>query len=93
MVRGYCAGSVRELRPEPSGGGDRPQNRLEEAEPLYRRALRILVLTSVRSGRDSPDLQTVRGNYSSCLKERGRSKAEIRVELNAVDKEARAQQR
>jgi len=68
-------------------------NRLEEAEPLYRRALRILVLTSVRSGRDSPDLQTVRGNYSSCLKERGRSKGEVRVELEAVDKEARAQQR
>src|SRR5262249_61952477 len=71
----------------------RATNRLAEAEPLYRRALRILVLTSVQSGHDSPDLQTVRGNYSSCLKERGRTNAEVSVELEGVEKEARAQLR
>src|SRR5262249_28908338 len=66
-------------------------NRLAEAEPLYRRALRILVLSSLQNGHDHPDLGAVRSNYTTCLEKGGRTGAEITVALRMVDAEARAQ--
>jgi hypothetical protein len=59
-------------------------NRLSEAEPLYRRALAILVQFTRATGHQHPNLETVRNNYVRVLTALGRSEAETEAALKSA---------
>jgi len=59
-------------------------NRLEEAEPLMRRALEIFHQFSEAIGHEHPDMHVVIANYNRLLKEMGLSEAEIAERLEQI---------
>jgi tetratricopeptide (TPR) repeat protein len=64
-------------------------NRVNDAELLYRRGLVILVRFTLMTGHQHPNLETAGSNYIQALQELGRTEAEIRAALNAINNEAR----
>ena len=54
------------------------------AQPLFEHALKGLLKVTAAIRRPHPSLQACIGNYSGCLKEMGRSDADIRDTLNAL---------
>lgn len=56
-------------------------NRLAEAEPLIRRAVKILLLITQRTGHPHPQLQVVLGNYHALLKEMGLAEEAIQQRM------------
>jgi len=67
----------------------RDTNRLNEAVPIYRRALAILVQFARATGHQHPKFELVLGNYVRALREIGRTKAEIEAALNSILADAR----
>jgi len=65
---------------------DRPA----EAEPLYRRALQILLLFQRRTGHEHPPLRDAFKNYAGLLQAMGLSKAEIEERFKAIFQEVPA---
>ena len=63
-------------------------NRQGEAEPLYRRALVILLAFQHNTGHAHPHRDTAIGNYGGLLAAMGRSQPEIAVALATVFREA-----
>jgi hypothetical protein len=59
----------------------RDTNRLSGAEPLYRRAVGILVHFARATGHQHPHFETVRANYAEALTALGRSEAEVEAAL------------
>jgi tetratricopeptide (TPR) repeat protein len=59
-------------------------NRLNEAEPLYRRGVGVLTQFTRTTGHQHPNLEAVRANYVQALTALGRSKAEIEAALRSV---------
>ena len=59
-------------------------NRLDEAEPLMRRALGIFLDFTCCKGHEHPHLGKVMGNYANILKALGRSEEDIDVELRKL---------
>jgi hypothetical protein len=55
----------------------RATNRLSGAEPLYQRALVILIRFTLMAGHQHPNLEPVQSNYAQALRELGRTDAEI----------------
>jgi len=65
-------------------------NRHTEAEPLYRRALQILLLFERRTGHEHPHYRTMKNNYTLLLKDMGLAPAEIEERLKAIVQEVPA---
>ena len=59
-------------------------NRLDEAEPLMRRALVILVTFGRQTGYDHPNLRMFAENYRGLLTKLGRSPKQIEDELRGL---------
>jgi hypothetical protein len=64
-------------------------NRLNEAEPLFRKSLAILVRITLTTGHQHPDLETVRSNYTHALYELGGTQSEIGAALSSIWAEVR----
>jgi hypothetical protein len=58
--------------------------RLDEAEPLMRRALEILVTFGRQTGYDHLNILIARENYRTLLRKLGRSPEHIEVELRSL---------
>lgn len=61
-------------------------SRLVEAEPWYRRAVEVVLRTSIAAGRDHPRFKLVVDNYVEPLRRLGGNDEEIRAALDALAK-------
>jgi hypothetical protein len=62
----------------------RDTNRLAEAEPLFRRALRILAEFGRRTGHEHPHFRTVINNYAGLISAMGLSQDAIAVRVRSA---------
>ena len=62
-------------------------NRNSEAEPMYRRALGILVAFKVSTGHTHPNFESAKRNYSILLTKVGNSPEQIAKTLDEIEKE------
>ena len=63
-------------------------NRLDEAEPLMRRALAIFCALEAAIGRSHPSRELVQGNYAGLLAALGRGEAETAAAIAGVRRAA-----
>ena len=59
-------------------------NRLTEAEPLMRRALKIFLHFTQTTGHEHPHLRVAKNNYVGLLKQMNQTPEQIRAQLNAI---------
>jgi hypothetical protein len=64
----------------------RATNRLAEAEPLFRRALRILAEFGHRTGHEHPHFRTVINNYAGLISAMGLSQDAIAAHVRSAIK-------
>jgi hypothetical protein len=62
----------------------RATNRLAEAEPLFRRVLRILAAFGYRTGHEHPHFHTASNNYAALLGAMGLNEDEILAHLRSA---------